>query len=65
MTDFEELLTIEAYGRLFGLTPSALRFYDDCGLLRPVRVDGASGYLDTRWFHAEQRWTGPPATVRP
>ncbi len=40
----DDLLTISAFGRLVGLTPSALRFYDDCGLLPPVRVDASSGY---------------------
>jgi DNA-binding transcriptional MerR regulator len=27
-----------------GLTPGALRFYDDCGVLRPARVDDVTGY---------------------
>ncbi|WP_433680524.1 MerR family transcriptional regulator [Nocardia sp. CA-119907] len=38
------LITIGALARACGLTASALRFYDDCGLLVPVRVDGATGY---------------------
>lgn len=42
---------IGAFGRLVGLTPSALRFYDDCGLLQPDRVDGATGY---RLYTVEQ-----------
>lgn len=42
MTD--ELLTISAFARRVGLTPSALRFYDDCGLLRPAEVDEGNGY---------------------
>ncbi|MFI5709966.1 MerR family transcriptional regulator [Kribbella sp. NPDC051620] len=42
MTD--ELLTISAFARQVGLTPSALRFYDDCGLLRPASVDEQNGY---------------------
>lgn len=46
-----DLLTIGSFGRLVGLTPSALRFYDDCGLLPPARVDGATGY---RWYRADQ-----------
>jgi DNA-binding transcriptional MerR regulator len=29
MAMFEEVLMIGAFGRLVGLTPSALRFYDD------------------------------------
>jgi DNA-binding transcriptional MerR regulator len=49
MTD--ELLTISAFGRRVGLTPSALRFYDDCGLLRPAEVDEQNGY---RYYAPEQ-----------
>lgn len=44
-------LSIGAFSRLVGLTPSALRFYDDCGLLRPARVDPGSGY---RWYAVSQ-----------
>ncbi|MEV0294681.1 MerR family transcriptional regulator [Nocardia sp. NPDC050710] len=46
MTDSEtdELITIGAVARASGLTASALRFYDDCGLLAPDRVDEATGY---------------------
>jgi DNA-binding transcriptional MerR regulator len=47
----DELLTISAFGRLVGLTPSALRFYDDCGLLRPAEVDEGNGY---RYYAPEQ-----------
>jgi protein phosphatase len=39
-----EQLTIGAFARLAALTPKALRLYDELGLLRPVRVDPASGY---------------------
>ncbi|MFK0289114.1 MerR family transcriptional regulator [Streptomyces sp. NPDC090442] len=42
--DDGELLGIGAFARCVGLTPSALRFYDDCGVLRPDRVDAATGY---------------------
>jgi DNA polymerase III subunit beta len=49
MTD--ELLTISAFARRVGLTPSALRFYDDCGLLRPAEVDEQNGY---RYYSPEQ-----------
>ena len=35
---------IVAFGRLVGLMPSALRFYDDCGVLQPASVDPATGY---------------------
>ncbi|GAA0417325.1 MerR family transcriptional regulator [Streptomyces luteireticuli] len=40
----QELMSIGAFARRVGLTPSALRFYDDCGVLRPAAVDGATGY---------------------
>lgn len=39
-----ELLTIGDFARESGLTPKALRLYDDLGLLRPVEVDPGSGY---------------------
>jgi DNA-binding transcriptional MerR regulator len=38
------LLTISVFARRVGLTPSALRFYDDCDLLRPAEVDHGNGY---------------------
>ncbi|MEV6335901.1 MerR family transcriptional regulator [Nocardia vinacea] len=38
------LITIGGLARACGLTASALRFYDDCGLLVPVRVDEMTGY---------------------
>ncbi|MFF4603901.1 MerR family transcriptional regulator [Streptomyces sp. NPDC001339] len=44
MDDSEDLLSIGAFARRVGLTPSALRFYDDCGVLRPARVDAVTGY---------------------
>ncbi|MFE3093962.1 MerR family transcriptional regulator [Streptomyces sp. NPDC059248] len=40
----EELMSIGAFGRRVGLAPSALRFYDDCGVLRPAAVDEFTGY---------------------
>ncbi|MGW2630275.1 MerR family transcriptional regulator [Streptomyces chattanoogensis] len=49
--DEEELLGIGAFARRVGLAPSALRFYDDCGVLRPDRVDEATGY---RYYGAGQ-----------
>jgi DNA polymerase-3 subunit beta len=49
MTD--DLLTISSFARRVGLTPSALRFYDDCGLLRPAEVDEGNGY---RYYAPEQ-----------
>ncbi len=44
MDDSEELLSIGAFARRVGLAPSALRFYDDCGVLRPAQVDAVTGY---------------------
>lgn len=44
MTSTQELLTIGDFARAAGLTPKALRLYDDLGLLRPVEVDEHSGY---------------------
>ena len=43
MTD-PELMSIGAFARVAGLTASALRFYDDAGLLRPEQVDPLTGY---------------------
>ncbi|WP_158607786.1 MerR family transcriptional regulator [Nocardia panacis] len=53
--DDELLVTIGVFGRECGITPSALRFYDDCGLLRPVRVDSVTGY---RYYGEGQRERG-------
>lgn len=39
-----DLITIGAFARSCGITPSALRFYDDSGLLAPAGVDAATGY---------------------
>ncbi|HEX5918341.1 MAG TPA: MerR family transcriptional regulator [Nocardioides sp.] len=39
-----ELLTIGDFARRSGLTPKALRLYDDLGLVRPAEVDPSSGY---------------------
>lgn len=49
---FDDLVTIGAFARATGLTPSALRFYDDSGLLAPARIDPATGY---RYYAAGQR----------
>jgi DNA-binding transcriptional MerR regulator len=38
------MLTIGRFSQVTRLTPKALRLYDDQGLLRPVYVDGRSGY---------------------
>lgn len=40
----EPLLTIGAFARAAGLTASALRHYDECGLLVPAEVDSGTGY---------------------
>jgi len=42
---------IGEFARLSRLSPHALRRYDEMGLLRPRRVDQASGY---RWYGSEQ-----------
>ncbi|MEY9948012.1 MerR family transcriptional regulator [Kitasatospora sp. GAS1066B] len=44
-------LTIGAFARACGLTPKALRLYDELGLLRPAEVDPLSGY---RFYAPEQ-----------
>ncbi|HET6986203.1 MAG TPA: MerR family transcriptional regulator [Kribbella sp.] len=46
------MLTISEFARLVGLAPSALRFYDDCGLLPPADVDRANGY---RYYSLSQQ----------
>jgi protein phosphatase len=46
-----QLLTIGAFARASRLSPKALRIYDELGLLRPVRVDEASGY---RFYSPDQ-----------
>ncbi|WP_378732435.1 MerR family transcriptional regulator [Nocardia brasiliensis] len=52
MAESEELITIGVLARASGLTASALRFYDDCGLLVPARVDPLTGY---RYYTEGQR----------
>lgn len=46
-----ELMPIGVFARRTGLTPSALRFYADSGLLPPARTDPVSGY---RYYSADQ-----------
>ena len=46
-----KVLTIGEFARAARLTPKALRLYDQLGLLRPVRVDEASGY---RYYSPDQ-----------
>ncbi|WP_199435545.1 DNA polymerase III subunit beta family protein [Qaidamihabitans albus] len=43
--------SISAFARRVGLTPSALRFYDDCSILKPARVDEQTGY---RFYSPDQ-----------
>ncbi|MFE3289331.1 MerR family transcriptional regulator [Rhodococcus sp. NPDC059234] len=50
--DMDKWITIGVLARASGLTPSALRFYDDCRLLVPARVDASSGY---RYYTEQQR----------
>lgn len=45
------LLSIGEFAQRSRLSISALRFYGDCGLLVPARIDGSSGY---RYYHANQ-----------
>ena len=40
-----DILTIGEMARIFGLTPRALRFYEDKGLLSPRRDGAARSYL--------------------
>jgi DNA-binding transcriptional MerR regulator len=51
MDETEALVSIGTFARRVGLTPSALRFYDDCGVLRPAQVDGVTGY---RYYAPDQ-----------
>ncbi len=46
-----EHLSIGEFARTSGLTPKALRLYDELGLLTPTRVDPFNGY---RWYAPEQ-----------
>ncbi|WP_433656783.1 MerR family transcriptional regulator [Nocardia sp. CA-128927] len=52
MAESDGLITIGVLARASGLTASALRFYDDCGLLVPARVDPLTGY---RYYTEAQR----------
>ncbi|PWG12064.1 transcriptional regulator [Streptomyces sp. V2] len=46
-----DLMPIGVFARRSGLTPSALRFYADSGLLPPAEVDPLTGY---RYYTADQ-----------
>ena len=37
-------MTIGSFARLSGVSPHALRHYDEVGLLHPHEVDSSSGY---------------------
>jgi DNA-binding transcriptional MerR regulator len=52
MDDTDALMSIGAFARRVGLAPSALRFYDDCDVLRPAYVDDATGY---RYYAPDQQ----------
>lgn len=65
-----DLLSIGEFARRSGLTRSALRFYDDCGILRPAVVDGATGYrqytraqVEAAELLRECRQAGMPLTL--
>lgn len=67
MTSTRDLMTIGDFAREAGLTPKALRLYDELGLLRPVEVDEHSGYrryapaqLDRARLVATLRLVGMP-----
>ncbi|WP_187776301.1 DNA polymerase III subunit beta family protein [Antrihabitans cavernicola] len=47
----DELMTVGVFAQLSGMTPSALRFYGDSGVLTPVETDSTSGY---RYYSAAQ-----------
>jgi len=48
MADDPDLLTIGDFARAVGLTASALRHYDECGLLIPARTDAIAA-ADEEW----------------
>ena len=58
----ESLLTIGAFAQAVGLSPSALRFYDECGLLVPAEVDPVTGY---RYYTPELARRAGDAAARP
>lgn len=47
----DDRMTIGVFARAANVTPSALRFYDDCGLVRPDAVDAVTGY---RYYSLDQ-----------
>jgi protein phosphatase len=49
-----DLLTIGAFAKASGLSPKALRLYDDLGLLAPAAVDPRTGYRHYRLDQLDQ-----------
>ena len=47
----EQLLKIGELAGLCNITPKALRVYENRGLIKPVKIDGESGY---RYYSADQ-----------
>ena len=47
----DDRMTIGVFARAAKVTTSALRFYDDCGLVRPDGVDAVTGY---RYYSLDQ-----------
>lgn len=47
----ETLQSIGAFARAVGLAPSALRYYDEAGLLSPAEVNARTGY---RYYTPDQ-----------
>ena len=54
MGQSETLLLVGAFAKRAGLSASALRYYDDVGLLKPARVDETTGYRYYREGQLEQ-----------
>ncbi|MFD1815612.1 MerR family transcriptional regulator [Rhodococcus gannanensis] len=44
MAPLDDLMTIGVFARSTGITPSALRFYADSGVLVPAAIDDTTGY---------------------
>lgn len=51
MAEQDDRMTIGVFARAAKVSTSALRFYDDCGLVRPCAVDPITGY---RYYSPEQ-----------
>ena len=46
-------MTIKEFAHICGCNPQTLRYYDQIDLLKPVKVDGWSGY---RFYDEEQAY---------